>query len=108
MLAFASSVALLLGSLHGVVMRGPTMPVCMVGKPCDAPAAHVTLRFAGPEKATTTTDANGRYRIKLRPGVYTVTVAPKPAIGRGLEPRTVRVRASLDLRANFHLDTGIR
>ena len=108
MVAFTSSLALLLGSLHGVVMRGPTMPVCQVGKPCEAPAAHVTLRFVGPQTATTTTDADGRYRIKLRSGTYTVTIKPKPAIGRGLEPGTVRVRAARDLRANFHLDTGIR
>jgi hypothetical protein len=108
MLAFASSVALLLGSLHGVVMRGPTMPVCLVGQPCEEPAAHVTLRFAGPQTAKTTTDGGGRYRIKLRPGLYAVTVVPKTTIGRGLEPRTVRVRASRDLRVNFSLDTGIR
>src|SRR5439155_15482640 len=45
MVAFVSALSLLLGSLHGTVMRGPTMPVCQVGKPCDAPAAHVTLFF---------------------------------------------------------------
>jgi carboxypeptidase family protein len=108
MTAFVSSLALLVGSLHGVVMRGPITPVCQVGKPCDAPAAHVTLRFKGPETTTVKTDANGRYRIRLKAGVYTVTVVPNPQIGRGLEPRTVRVRAAHDTRANFNLDTGIR
>ncbi len=106
--ALVSSLALLLGSLHGVVMRGPIMPVCMVGKPCDAPAAHVTLRFKGPQTARVTTDGKGRYRIRLRAGIYTVSVVPQTTIGRGLDPRTVRVRGGRDLRADFHLDTGIR
>ena len=32
--------------LHGVVMRGPTMPVCQVGLPCSAPAPGAVLVFS--------------------------------------------------------------
>jgi len=106
--AFVSALTVLLGTLHGTVMRGPIMPVCMVGKPCDAPAAHVTLYFARADRVwLARTDASGRYRLRLSAGVYTVT-AHQSGPGRGLEPRTVRVYAGRDTRANFHLDTGIR
>ena len=49
--------------LHGVVMRGPTTPVCRVGVPCSEPAAGATIGF----------DRNGR-RVAL---VHVVT-AGKP------------------------------
>ena len=89
-------------------MRGPIMPVCMVGKPCDAPAAHLTLYFTRAGRTrTAATDASGRYRLRLPAGSYSVTVH-QPSLGRGLEPRTVRVYGERDTRANFHLDTGIR
>ncbi|MHB8641750.1 MAG: hypothetical protein ACYDA3_02520 [Gaiellaceae bacterium] len=107
--ALASSLALLLGSLHGIVMRGPTTPACRVGKPCDAPAADLTLRFT---RASTSvlvrTDSHGRYRVRLRAGIWAVSTAKPQTIGRGVEPRTVRVRAGVDARVDLHVDTGIR
>ena len=93
--------------LHGVVMRGPTQPVCEIGTPCSAPAAHVTLVFTGSGRTlVATTDAQGRYSLRLRRGTYTVRTAPKPSIGRGLEPTRVVVRGPM--RADFDIDTGIR
>jgi hypothetical protein len=101
----ALTVALVL--LHGVVMRGPTQPVCELGTPCSAPAAHVKLVFHRPGiDLVATTDAQGRYSLRLRPGTDTVRTAQKPSIGRGLEPTRVVVRAPM--RADFNLDTGIR
>jgi hypothetical protein len=101
-------VAVTLVLLHGVVMRGPTKPVCEMSKPCSEPAAHVKLVFHRPGvDAVTTTDAQGRYAVRLRRGTYTVRLTPpRPAIGRGLEPTTVIVRAPM--RADFNIDTGIR
>jgi hypothetical protein len=93
--------------LHGVVTRGPTKPVCEMTTPCSEPAAHVELVFHRPGLSyVATTDAQGRYSVKLRRGTYTVRVVPPQRIGRGLEPATVIVRATL--RADFLLDTGIR
>jgi hypothetical protein len=99
--------AIALVLVHGVVMRGPTQPVCEIGTPCSAPAAHVKLVFhrRGVDIATTT-DGQGRYSIRLRRGTYTVRTAQKPSIGRGLEPTTLVVRAPM--HADFNLDTGIR
>jgi hypothetical protein len=108
MVAFVSAVSLLLGTLHGHVMRGPIAPVCRIGVPCEAPAAHTTIfftRLGGTTK--TVTDARGYYRIRLKAGVYAVRTK-RQAIGRGLEPSSTRVLAGRDRRTDFHLDTGIR
>jgi hypothetical protein len=97
--------------LYGVVTRGPTKPVCSVDEPCSAPAAHQKLRFlrGGALVSSLVTDARGRYRIRLRPGLYTVRVAGAPAgaMGGRIDPATVRVRA-VWRRQNFDIDTGIR
>jgi len=93
--------------LHGVVMRGPTQPVCEIGTPCSAPAPHVKLVFHRPGvDLVATTDALGRYSLRLRRGTYTVRIAQKPNIGRWLEPTRIVVRAAM--AADFNIDTGIR
>jgi hypothetical protein len=93
--------------LHGVVMRGPTKPVCEMTTPCSEPAAHVRLVFHRPGvDYVTTTDAHGRYFLRLKRGTYTVRVSPPVRIGRGIEPATIVVRAAM--RADFDIDTGIR
>jgi hypothetical protein len=107
-LPFVSALALLFGSLHGTVTRGPITPVCQVGKPCDGPAAHTALFFIGVgKKWTTSTDAKGRYRIVLAPGTYSVRTDQKP-FGRMTKPSTVRVLANQDRVVNLFIDTGIR
>jgi hypothetical protein len=108
MVATFSGLALLLGTLHGHVMRGPIAPVCRVGTPCEAPAKHTTVYFTRLGRTVSAiTDAKGYYRIRLKGGVYSVRTK-RQSIGRGLEPRTVRVVAGRDRRADFHIDTGIR
>jgi hypothetical protein len=96
----------LTSGLHGTVTKGPTTPVCQVGMPCTAPAAHTTLVFtrAGVAKRTAT-DTDGRYRITLAPGYYAVR-----AVGArfGMRPTKVHVSRGPNLRLNFSIDTGIR
>jgi hypothetical protein len=82
--------------VHGVVMRGPTKPVCEMATPCSEPAAHVKLVFGS---VTTWTDAHGRYAVRLRPGRYLVHVAR-------IAPSVLIVRRAM--RADFNIDTGIR
>jgi hypothetical protein len=107
-LPFLSALALLLGSLHGTVMRGPITPVCREGVPCDGPAAHVTLNFTRAGMRTSTaTDAQGHYRLKLKAGLYTVRTNQK-VFGRTPKPDTIRVYAGRDRRVDFFVDTGIR
>jgi hypothetical protein len=96
--------------LHGVVMRGPTAPVCRVGVPCSAPAKGATLEFDrhGRRVARVHVGAHGIYSIRLAPGDYTVLVVPRAPIGRGLEPAKVHVSRGASRRLDFSIDTGIR
>ena len=92
--------ALALVLVHGVVMRGPTKPVCEMTTPCSEPAARVVLDFHGRGgDVLTRTDAHGRYSVRLRPGRYVVRVAR-------IQPSVLVVRRSM--RADFEIDTGIR
>ena len=95
--------------LRGVVLRGPTQPVCWEGVPCDAPAANLVLRFsqAGRVVARTTTGPKGGYRVLLAPGRYAVATERR-TIGVGLTPRVAVVPRGRIARVDFHLDTGIR
>jgi hypothetical protein len=103
-----SAVALLTGTLHGTVMRGPIAPVCRLGTPCSAPAKNVTLSFTrNGSTRSTTTDDRGRYSIRLPAGVYAVKTNQRP-FGLFPQPRRVRVRAGETTRADFAIDTGIR
>jgi len=103
------ALALLASGLHGIVTRGPTTPVCRVGKPCTEPAVGAVLVFshAGTVAARARTGAGGRYAVALRPGFYAVRVSPPQRIG-GLKPREVRVRSGVNGRVDFQIDTGIR
>jgi hypothetical protein len=94
--------------LRGIVMRGPTKPVCN-DDPCEEPAAGVVLRFtrSGRIVAAVTTNQSGRYFVKLAPGSYVVTT-PRRRVGTGLTPRVVRAHKGQISVANFHLDTGIQ
>ena len=100
----------LAGGLHGIVTRGPIMPVCRVGVPCTAPAVGAVLVFSrdGHTAARVRTGAGGRYSVHLVPGYYTVRISPIPRIGFGIRPVHVHVRRNVDARLDFSIDTGIR
>jgi hypothetical protein len=97
--------------LYGVVMRGPTKPVCSSEEPCSEPAVHTRLRFmrGATLVSSVVTDSRGRYRLRLPRGVYTVRVAgaPQSGLGARIDPARVSVRAAWR-RQNFDIDTGIR
>jgi Carboxypeptidase regulatory-like domain len=108
LVALVSAVALVTGTIHGTVMRGPTAPVCRIGTPCSAPAKHVTLFFTrnGATRTTTTND-RGRYSIRLPAGVYAVKTDQRP-FGTVPQPKTVRARAGRNTKVDLAIDTGIR
>jgi hypothetical protein len=103
------ALALVLTGLHGVVTRGPTTPVCQVGKPCSEPAVGAVLVFSrgGRVAARVRTGAGGRYSLRLPAGVYAVRASPPQTIG-SLSPRRVRVPTGTSVRRDFAIDTGIR
>jgi hypothetical protein len=109
MMSFLIALALAGSGLHGTVLRGPTTPVCRVGVPCSAPAAGTKLRFVqhGHVVARVRVHRNGRYSVRLAPGLYTVRFTPHARIGRGIRPHRVRVFAE-PRRLDFFIDTGIR
>jgi hypothetical protein len=99
-----------LALLHGTITRGPTTPVCQVGKPCSAPMANAVLVFRrnGIVAARARSDANGRYSVRLRLGAYAVSLAVRPRLGSGLKPQTITLRRVAPTRIDFFVDTGIR
>ena len=101
---------MLLSGLHGIVMRGPTTPVCQVGVPCSAPAVGAVLVFsrAGHTAVRVRAGAGGRYSVHLTPGYYTVQISPVPRIGFGIRPTHVHVTRNVDSRRDFSIDSGIR
>jgi hypothetical protein len=109
MSALLALVAVVSG-LHGVVMRGPTTPVCRIGTPCSEPAAGAVLVFSrnGVVAARVRVGADGRYTVRLRRGLYAVSLPSAPRIGRGLSPAQARVRGGVLGRLDFEIDTGIR
>jgi len=98
------------GTLAGVVMRGPVSPVCVADQPCDMPAKNVTLLFTrgGRTIGRTMTGADGRYRLRLPAGLYTVRRTSATGIDKRLSPTHANVRAGAVVRVDFHIDTGIR
>jgi hypothetical protein len=96
--------------LHGLVTRGPIMPVCMVDQPCDEPAANVQLVFLrnGAVVSRVRTSPTGRYRLALSSGRYAVRLPGKPGLGRIVKPQTARVLRGRYTRVDFSIDTGIR
>jgi hypothetical protein len=97
--------------LRGLVTRGPIAPLCVDGQPCSEPAAHVTLVFShnGRVVGRAVTKGDGRYRVRLPAGLYSVKrPGPAATIGRGLEPDHARVRPGRFRRVDFSIDTGIR
>jgi hypothetical protein len=98
------------GSLAGVVKRGPIAPVCVVEQPCDEPAKGVTLLFSRNDRVVgrVITDDQGRYRLQLPAGLYSVRRPAAASIDRKLEPNHVRVYARRAAHVDFSIDTGIR
>jgi hypothetical protein len=96
--------------LRGLVTRGPIVPACRAGEACDGPARDVTLAFArnGRVVRRTTTDDNGRYRVVLAPGVYSVRLSVGTKAGPDLTPSRASVVARRVRRVDFSYDTGIR
>jgi len=94
--------------LRGIVMRGPTTPVCYDDS-CEAPAKGLVLQFRrnGQITARVTTSQTGRYHVTLRPGLYAVT-APALRPQQRLTPQLVQVPRGRVGRLDLHVDTGLQ
>ena len=101
--AAAAASALVL--LHGTVTIGPTSPVCHADTPCTKPAARILIEFTRyGHIAMATTDAKGRYSVKLTAGTWTVLATR----GVRITPAKIIVRTVATQKRDFAIDTGIR
>lgn len=117
LLAAGSSGATTGSGLYGTVRKGPVMPVCQQGVPCDAPV-QATLVFTKTSPTGTIlrpahkwllrSTEQGTYRAALDPGYYSVRSAVKIGLAKTPKPHAVHVRAGHWDRINLFFDTGIR
>jgi hypothetical protein len=105
----AASASSSVSGLRGLVTLYPARPVCIEDQPCSKPAANVVLVFRrdGRAVARITTRNDGTYRVRLRPGRYTV-LAPAYRVGSGVTPRIVRVPRGRMAHVDLEIDTGIQ
>jgi hypothetical protein len=99
--------------IQGRVTIGPQCPVEIAGSPCpDAPfAATITVLQAGGDPVLhVATGDDGRFRIPLPPGTYTIEAEPLPpgGIARMLPVRPVTVRPDAYSAVAVSFDSGIR
>lgn len=108
-LAAGGSATITPSGLRGIVMRGPTSPICHVGDPCEEPAKGLLLQFRrdGRIVKQVRTSRTGRYRVLLRRGRYAVTTPGLRAPAR-LQPQLVAVPRGRIVRRDFQLDTGVQ
>jgi len=100
--------------MTGVVLLGPICPVAPVGDKSCADKPYVTkvlVMRAGSTKispfVTAKTDKQGRYKVELPPGKYSVQAvggSPLPYC----EAKSVTIKSNEMLAVNFSCDTGIR
>jgi Carboxypeptidase regulatory-like domain len=98
-----------MSALTGLVVMAPTCPGPQaVDSSCPPRAvvnAQVTVLAGGQALVTTTTDASGRFTVRLPPGSYVVTA--RSVSGRRWQvTATVQLPRSQDLELT--IDSGIR
>jgi Carboxypeptidase regulatory-like domain len=101
------------GVLVGRVTVGPLSPVERSGEPralTAVPGARLVISGVNAQESTSVvTDADGRYRVRLAPGSYSIEMAPL-ASGRFTKdlPVTVTITEGQELRLDVRVDTGVR
>lgn len=97
--------------MEGVTVAGPSCPIVAPGSSCaDRPvAAELVVRDAsGKEVLRFKSGADGRFRVDLPPGQYTLG-SPEPLALPFTRPQTVTVIGGQYINVgNVHFDTGIR
>jgi hypothetical protein len=96
--------------LTGLVLRGPTQPVCQAEVPCDAPfAARFAVLRDGRQVREFASDAEGHFTVPLAPGSYRVVPGPDaPLLAPTSQYQDVVVRDTGLTADTLLFDTGIR
>ena len=98
--------------IQGMVQAGPTCPVERINSPCPPHplAATVVVRNAsGAEVARFHSGADGRFKVDIAPGTYTVVGLN---LGSSMLPRPIPTSVTVTLGSyttlNVEYDSGIR
>lgn len=97
------------GTVSGTVAAGPTCPAERVGSPCPNRPVQTTVLIvsrSGHVVASTRSDGQGRYVVRVAPGTYLVVV--QTAVWPRCPTPRIVVDDSRPTRANVLCDTGIR
>lgn len=98
------------GGIEGRVSAGPACPVEIEGSPCPPRPWQGTVRATGADGSTyeTTSDAQGRYALRLPPGSYVVTAITGTSSLPTAIPAEVTVAKGSLQPLDLEVDTGIR
>lgn len=99
--------------IEGRVVIGPACPVLEEGQPCpDRPfQSELRVRYAssGEVAAVVASDADGRFRVVLPPGIYIVDPGePRLVTDPRAEPVSVRVEPDRFAQIVVRFDSGVR
>lgn len=96
--------------LTGTVIRGPVTPVCQINVPCDAPfSASFNVMLNNRKVTSFTSDAQGRFSVRLLPGTYLIVpAADAPLMNPSFQTKTVEVGPEGLTSVQLTFDTGIR
>ncbi len=96
--------------LSGVVMRGPTTPVCSNTEPCDAPfSAEFQIKENNVTVGVFRSDSEGCFAVQVPPGNYDVVPDPdSPILSPQSQTKAVTVGPDGWTQVELVFDTGIR
>jgi carboxypeptidase family protein len=97
------------GALAGTVEAAPTCPVESVRTMCPPrPVAEaLVIAVRGHDRASAHTGSDGRFRLRLTAGSYTVTAVDENGIG-STATATVRISSGKTATVTLTVDSGIR
>ena len=95
--------------IRGDVKLGPTCPVESLTSPCPDRPFQGDVRATASDGSTTTvsTDAQGRFTMNLRAGLYVVAAVTGSGLPRPV-PQSVQVQDGAYAQVALEVDTGIR
>jgi len=96
--------------LYGQVTIGPMCPVMQANVPCPDKPYQATITVLSQNRARVTqftTDAQGTFKIGLKPGAY-ILVPESPNVMPSAGEQAVTVQAGLFTQVNISYDSGIR
>jgi len=110
----------IMGSIEGQALIGPTCPVVKIDQPCPDQPYQTTLAIYDQNRQLVTqvqTDAEGKFKVELRPGIYTIAALPATVVENGVvseamlpraEEQTVTVVEGQMVQVQMLFDSGMR